>query len=187
MKEILIPEQHYEYYDESSEEFVYVNVKETKFTIEHSLISLSKWEEKWKKPFLKEEDKTKEEMEDYIRCMTIERNIDPKVYKYIPDHILNDIVEYIREQKTATWFNDNLIGAQTNQREQVTAEVIYYWMIVLSIPIEFQKWHLSKLLTLIKVVNIKSNHGNTKADKVKAAKERARLNEARRKMYNTRG
>lgn len=185
MKEVLIPEQHYEYFDENSEEFVYVDVEETKFTIEHSLISLRKWESKWKKPFLKE-DKTKEEMEDYVRCMTLTHNIDPKVYKYIPDHIWKEIIEYIEENQTATWFNDALIGAQKTTRELITAEIIYFWMISLSIPIEFQKWHLSQLLTLIKVVNIKSQ-GSKNVDKVRAARERAKLNEARRKMYNTKG
>lgn len=185
MKEILIPEQHYEYFDEDSEEFVYVDIDETRFTIEHSLISLSKWEGKWKKPFLKD-DKTKEEMEDYIRCMTLTHNVDPKVYKYIPDHIWTEIIEYIEEKQTATWFNDALIGAQKNPREQITSEIIYFWMISLSIPIEFQKWHLSRLLTLIKVVNVKSQ-GTKNVDKAQAARERAKLNEARRKMYNTKG
>lgn len=187
MLEVIIPEQHYEFFDDQNEEFINVDVKETKLEIEHSLISLKKWEQKWHKPFLKDDEKTAEELADYIRCMTLNRGINEEVYKWIPQETVNKIVEYIKDPMTATWFRENqLVGAQRNSREIVTAELIYYWMIALNVPVEFQKWHLNQLLTLIKVVNIK-NQKEKKVDKAAAARERAALNAKRKAQYNTKG
>lgn len=189
MLEITIPKQHYEFYNESENEFSVVDVKETTIQMEHSLISLKKWEQKWQKPFLNNDQKSKEEQIDYFRCMTLSKNIDPNVYNWIPIDELNKIMEYIKNPMTATtiWFRGNkTIGAQKNQNETVTAELIYYWMIALMIPIEFEKWHLNQLLTLIQVVNIK-NGKDQKLDKVTAAKERDRLNAKRRAMLKSKG
>lgn len=187
MFEFVIPEQHYEFFDERKEEFVNVDIKEIKLQIEHSLISLKKWEQKWHKPFLKDEDKTHEELLDYIRCMTLTHGVDPDIYKWIPQATIQSVLEYVHDPMTATWFRDEkLIGAQKSSREVITAELIYYWMIALNIPVEFQKWHLNQLLTLIKVVNIK-NQKEKKMDGQMAAKERAAINAARRKKYNSKG
>lgn len=188
MKEIIIPEQHYEFYDEEKEEFLPpVDIKETKLQLEHSLISLKKWEQKWHKPFLKDEDKTEEELSDYIRCMTLNHGVDPIVYRFIPNEKIKEVIDYIKDPMTATWFRDNsLIGAQKSSREVVTAEIIYYWMIALNVPVEFEKWHLGQLLTLIKVVSIK-NKGDQKMDPRVAARERALLNKQRRAKYHSRG
>lgn len=188
MLEITIPEQHYEFYDEVKEEFLPpIDIKETTIQIEHSLLSIKKWEQKWHKPFLKDGNKTYDELTDYIRCMTLTHGVDPKVYNWIPKNVIEDVVEYIKDPMTATWFReDSLVGAQKNAREVITAEIIYYWMIALSIPVEFQKWHLNQLLTLIKVVNIK-NQKPKKQDKRAAARERAALNKMRREKYNSKG
>lgn len=187
MLEITIPEQHYEFLDEKTNEIFNVDVKKTVLQMEHSLISLKKWEQKWHKPFLKDEEKTKEELIDYFRCMTLNGKYDPDIYNWIPVDVTEKIMEYIKDPMTATWFSKNsLVGAQKNPREQVTAEIIYYWMISLSIPVEFEKWHLNQLLTLIKVVNIK-NGNSKKMDKQAAARERAALNATRRAKYNTKG
>lgn len=187
MLEIVIPEQHHEFYDEEKETFLYINIKETKIQIEHSLISLKKWEQTWHKPFLGKSEMTYEELSDYIRCMTLTHGVDPEVYDWIPKDIIEKVVEYIKDPMTATWFReDSLVGAQKNSREVVTAEIIYYWMISMSIPVEFQKWHLNQLLTLIKVINIKNGKPN-KVDKKTAARERAALNKLRREQYNSKG
>lgn len=188
MLEIVIPEQHYEPYDEIKEEFLpKVDVPETKLQLEHSLLSLKKWEQKWNKPFLAQKEITSVELSDYIRCMTLTHGVNPIVYQYIPMNVMNEIVEYIKKPMTATWFRDDaLVGAQKNTREVVTAEIIYYWMISLNIPVEFQKWHLNQLLTLIKVVNIK-NSKPVKKNKMDAARERAELNRRRREAYKSRG
>lgn len=185
MFQVCIPEQHYEFLNEK-DEFISVDVNETKFKIEHSLISIRKWEQKWHKPFLTEDDKTKEETMDYIRCMTITPNIDQNVYNWIPSDVFKNIMDYIQDPSTATWFNDKKIGAQKTKNEVVTAEIIYYWMISLSIPIELEKWHLNQLLTLIKVVSIKNDKDN-KLDPKLASKQRVALNKARRAKYHSKG
>lgn len=188
MLEIVIPEQHYEFYDEESERFFEVNVKETKLQLEHSLISLKKWEQKWHKPFLSKSDQLSyEELLDYIRCMSLSHGIDPEVYRWIPKELIEKIVAYIKDPMTATWFKENdMVGAQKTTKEIITAEIIYYWMITLNIPVEFQKWHLNQLLTLIKVVNIK-NQKPKKKDPKTVAKERADLNAKRRAEYKSKG
>lgn len=189
MIEVVIPEQHYDLFDEEKEEFLpSVDIKETKIQLEHSLISLKKWEQKWHKPFLaKTDDLSYDELSDYIRCMTLTHGVDPEVYHWIPKDVMEDIVAYIKDPMTATWFKDtNMVGAQKNSREVITAEIIYYWMIALNIPVEFQKWHLNQLLTLIKVVNIK-NGKPTKKDPKTAAQERAALNAKRRAQHRSKG
>lgn len=190
MLEIIVPEQHYEFFDEEKEEFLNVDIKETKIQLEHSLISLKKWEQKWHKPFLKKNDSdvlSNEELIDYVRCMTLSHGIDAEIYNWIPKIILEEIAEYIKDPMTATWFRDDaMIGAQKNSREVITAEIIYYWMISLNIPVEFQKWHLNQLLTLIKVVNIK-NGKPKKEDPKTAARKRAVLNAKRRAEHKSKG
>lgn len=188
MLEIVIPEQHYEPFDEVLEEFLpEINIKETKIQLEHSLISLKKWEEKWHKPFLTEEEKLYEEMLDYIRCMTLTHGVDPQVYNWIPNDIYEEIVRYIKDPMTATIIHErNIVDAQKHTKEGITAEIIYYWMISLSIPVEFQKWHLNQLLTLIKVVSIK-NGKPQKVDPKEAAKQRDALNKLRRAQHKSKG
>lgn len=182
MKEITIPSSQW-LNDDTNE---IITVEETTIQLEHSLISLKKWEEKWHKPFLKKEEKTIEEILDYIRCMTINRNVDPEIYKYIPPNLVKEIIEYIKDPMTATTFNDALIGAQKSQNEIITAEIIYYWMVTYQVPVEFQKWHLNQLLTLIKVISIK-NAPKKKMSAKEAAQQRAALNAARRAKYHSKG
>ena len=189
MIEITIPEQNYdEGYDPVKNEFIPpIHVNEAKIQIEHSLIALKKWEQKWHKPFLAEKEKTYDEISDYVRCMTISHGVDPIVYDWIPKEIIEEITKYIKDPMTATTITDyNIVDAQKNTREGITAEIIYYWMITLNIPVEFQKWHLNQLLTLIKVVSIK-NGKSDKMDSKTAARNRAKLNKLRRQQYNSKG
>lgn len=189
MIEIVIPEQHYELFNEKTEEFLPpINIKETRIQLEHSLISLKKWEQKWHKPFLGKTDQLSyDEITDYIRCMTLSHGVDPEIYHWMPKEVIEEILEYIKDPMTATWFRDDkLVGAQKSSREVITAEIIYYWMITLNIPVEFQKWHLNQLLTLIKVVSIK-NGKSKKVDAKTAAQERAALNAKRRAEYKSKG
>lgn len=184
MLEIDIPDQ--EYWDEEHQEFI--NIPGTHLKLEHSLISLQKWESKCHIPFFATADKTYEEVREYIMCMTINEVKDKSVYQYIPDNQLEKIINYIKDPMTATWFNkkDNTSKLGTRSREVITAEVIYYWMIELGIPMECQKWHLNQLMTLIKVINVKSTK-KPKRNKNEIAQEWAALNAKRRSMYNTRG
>lgn len=180
MLHITIPSR--EYWDESKQEFV--TNKEQKLQLEHSLVSISKWEAKWHKAFMSTESRTFEETIDYIRCMTITQNVDPEVYSFITDEIINTVNEYIANPMTATWFSEEKTGSRSG--ETVTSELIYYWMIALNIPIKCEKWHLNRLLTLVRVCNIK-NQPPKKMSKRETASRYAALNKARRNKYNTRG
>lgn len=179
MIQITIPER--EYWDEVKEEFVYS--KSQTLQLEHSLVSLSKWESKYCKPFLSRENKTYEETIDYVKCMTITQNVSDEVYENLTDENLQEIKQYIESPMTATVFNDDTKGGN---RTQPTAELIYYWMIALNIPFECQKWHLNRLLTLVQVCNIK-NRPSKKRSSREIMSRNAALNAARRKKYNTRG
>lgn len=169
-------------WDEQKQEFVEPKVQT--LTLEHSLISLSKWESKWCKPFLTNEDKTYEETIDYIKCMTLTPNVKPEVYEYLTSENIREINSYIEAPMTATTFYEN--RASKTSREIVTSELIYYWMIALQIPPEYQKWHLNRLLTLIRVCNIK-NSPPKKMSKTAIMRRNAELNAARRKQLNTKG
>lgn len=170
-----------EQWDEKNNQFI--TTREQTLLLEHSLISLSKWESKWCKPFLTKEDKTFEETMDYIRCMCV-NDVDPEVLRYLTNENVSQINKYIEAPMTATTFSKDINNKPS--REQVTAELIYYWMIQLQIPVEFQNWHLNKLLTLIKVCNIK-NTPPKKMSKSEISRRNAALNAARRKQYNTKG
>lgn len=180
MLEITIPKQ--EQYDEEKNEFN--TCKEYTLRLEHSLVSLSKWESKWHKPFLESNEKTGAELIDYIRCMTITQNVDPSVYNFLTQKNIDDVMRYIKDPMTATTFKDmNNVGAS---REIVTAEIIYYWMVALEIPFECQKWHLNRLLTLIKVCNIK-NQPSKKMPTREILRNNRMLNAARRSKFHTKG
>ena len=180
MLEITIPSV--ELWDESKQEFVIT--KEATLKLEHSLVSLSKWESKWCKPFLSKTNKTDEEMIDYVRCMTLTQNVPDEVYRCLTDDNIRKIYEYIDAPMTATWFNDD--KTKGTSREQTTSELIYYWMIALNIPFECQKWHLNRLLTLIRVCNIK-NQPPKKMSKRDIMSRNAALNAARRNQLHTKG
>ena len=181
MLEITIPAV--EAYDEINNEFVTV-INEQTLRLEHSLVSLSKWESKWRKPFLTQTPKTLEETIDYVKCMTITQNVDPMVFNYLNTSHINQINEYIENPMTATTFSKEQ-GGKAN-REQITSELIYYWMISLNIPVEFQKWHLNRLLTLIKVCSIK-NQPPKKMSRNEILSRNAALNAQRRQQLNTKG
>lgn len=180
MLQITIPAV--EQWDERKQEFV--TTKEQTLQLEHSLVSLSKWESKWCKAFLTKQEKTFEETLDYIKCMTITQNVDPEVYNYLTNENIEEINKYIEAPMTATYFSDDKTAKPS--REQITAELIYYWMIALNIPFECQKWHLNRLLTLIRVCNIK-NQPPKKRSRKEIMSRNAALNAARRKQLNTRG
>lgn len=172
-----------ELWDEAKEEFV--KTKEQTLQLEHSLVSISKWEAKWCKVFLSKKEKTYEETIDYIKCMTITQNVSPDTYKYLSKDNIEQINDYISAPMTATWFSEDKSGSRSSS-EQVTSELIYYWMIAFNIPFECQKWHLNRLLTLIRVCNIK-NKPAKKMSKSDIMRRNASLNAARRKQLNTNG
>lgn len=179
MLRITVPET--ESFDELSGEFVYT--KAQSLALEHSLVSISKWESKWHKPFLSVKEFTVEEFSDYVRCMTITQNVDPGVYQNLTLDNISEINKYMEESMTASWFSKD----QTNHsRDVITSEIIYYWMISLNIPFECQKWHINRLLTLIRVCDEKGKPKKNMSTAAILNRNKA-LNQARRAKYNSKG
>lgn len=181
MLEIDIPIQ--EVFIEESSGGMFHTIKESKLKLEHSLVSISKWESRWEKPFLGNESKTPEQLLDYIKCMTIHK-VDPLVYDVLTTEQINEIGEYIDAKMTATWFNQ--LDKNKPNKDIVTSEIIYYYMVALNIPFECEKWHLNRLLTLIRVCNEKSQPAKKMSKSEILARNKA-LNEQRKKELNTTG
>lgn len=179
MLKITVPD--WELWDESKEEFI--QVKGRALQLEHSLVSISKWESKWGKAFLSEQKKTFEETVDYVKCMTLTQNVDPELYNHLTLDNISAINRYIEAPMTATSFTG---GQGGRSRETVTSELIYYWMIALNIPFECQKWHLNRLLALVRVCSIKNQPPKSRSRRA-IAQQNTALNAARRKRLNTRG
>lgn len=180
MLEIIIPPA--EMWDPKERRFS--KTKEYKLQLEHSLISISKWEARWNKSFLKEENKTTEEILDYIKCMTLTQNIPPEAYLCLTEDNISQIVEYIRAPMTATWFSED--NNRKFSREVITNEVIYDWMIEFGVPFECQKWHLNRLITLIRVRTARSKKSKPMSEKDTLSMYRD-INAARRKRLNSKG
>lgn len=170
-------------WDERTETFI--ESPSVTLELEHSLVALMKWEAKWKKSFLDTPEKTLEETLDYVRCMSLQDDVDPAVFLCLDINVQKKINDYINDSMTATTFTEH--GRRPGGKaSKTTAEVIYYWMVELGIPFECQYWHLNQLMTLIRVCNDK------KAPKQKMkgaalAKHNTSLNQARRKAHHSRG
>lgn len=150
-----------EYYDEMSEKFV---PKTFPIALEHSLLSLSKWEEKYEKPFLSEtEEMSTEEVMDYIRMMVLNPAVDDSLLNRLSNDNLIEIQKYLNRKATATTVRDD--DSNKNDRSIITAELIYYWMFSLQIPKECETWHINKLLMLIRVFNAKAKEADPKNKK----------------------
>ena len=180
MLQITVPKR--EAWDEGTEQFV--SIPETTICLEHSLISISKWESKWHTPFLGKDKKTIEQITDYVRCMTITPNVKPEVYNFLSRDNIDEVLSYIDDPMTASTIRD--LGGQRRSSEIVTSELIYYWMVALQIPFECQKWHINRLMMLIRICNIK-NQPNKKMSKRSAMQQNAALNAARRQHMHSKG
>lgn len=180
MLTITVPEV--EVYDSEANEFR--TLKAQTITLEHSLVSISKWESRWTKPFLGKDKMTEEQTIDYIQCMTLTQNVDPTVYYRIDSDGIKRITDYIDAPMTATTISKS--PHEKPNHEIVTSELIYYWMIALDIPFECQKWHLNRLLTLIRVCNAK-NSPNKKMSKKEIMSRNRALNAARRAKTGSKG
>jgi len=181
MLTIVVPES--ELFDEFTSEISYT--PEVTLTLEHSLVSLSKWESKWEKPFLSDGSKSVEETLDYIRCMTLTEGISPEVYTHLSNDNVAQVSKYIEAKMSATWFTETR-PTSSAKKEVITAEVIYYWMIALTIPFECETWHLNRLLTLVRVCNLKNAPAKKMSRSELASRNRA-LNEQRLAQFNTNG
>lgn len=180
MLKLTIPQQ--ELFNHETGEFS--TTKEIKLVLEHSLVSLSKWESKWEKPFLADDIKTDEETMYYIKCMTLTQNVKDDVYQGLKKEHFDAINKYIEADMTATTFSDQ--SKKKGPREVITSELIYYWMVALNIDIKCEKWHLNRLLTLVNVCNIKNQPAKKIGKKEQYQRNRS-LNEARKAKMNTKG
>lgn len=180
-------------WDSIKEEFV--KTEPITICLEHSLVSLSKWEAQYRKPYLSTKDKTAEEILYYVKCMTITQNVDPKVYELLGPADFKKINDYVNDTATATWFNDKKpegAAPVRNNQQIITSELIYYWMVSYRIPFNpCEKWHLNRLLTLIRICNVEEakqsgKHGG-KMSKRDILSQNRSLNAARRQKLNTRG
>ena len=178
---IIIPEK--DFYDPRLNRFI--TIKYTKLELEHSLISISKWESKWHKAYLSREPKTEEQDLDYIRCMCITRNVDPTVFSAIDRKTRNMIAAYIVDPQTAV---KTIKREQHRHGDVMTNELIYFYMTYYGIPFEpCEKWHLNHLLSLIDVCARKTQTSKKRGMSRDMLNERAALNAQRRAKYNTRG
>lgn len=171
-----------ELWDSQKEQFV--SFDGATLELEHSLVSVSKWESKWNKSFFLRQEKTYEETIDYIRCMTLTENVEMTVYSYLTRENYEQINKYIEAPMTATTFPNERKTA--GGRELITSELIYYWMISLNVPFECQYWHLNRLLTLIKVCNVK-NTPPKKMSRREIMSRNTALNEARKAQFHSKG
>lgn len=169
-----------ELFDEKTNRFITIHGRELQ--LEHSLVSVSKWESKWKKPFLGNTPKNREETIDYVRCMTITQNVDPIIFLGLTDENIETVNRYIDDPMTATTFKND----KRANRQVITSEIIYYWMIALGVPMECQKWHLNRLLALIRVCDEKNKPAKNKSRKDVMAENRA-LNQLRKARSGSHG
>ncbi len=165
----------------------FIDLPSVTVSFEHSLFSLSKWESKYKKPFLTANpkyEKTDAELRDYLSMMCLQE-LDPNILRYMNQEETDTISEYMNDKQTATWF-DGAMPTKTSSGE-ITSELIYYWLITFRIPFEVQYWHINRLLTLVDVCNVKNAGEENQVPLADTIAERDRLNEERLKMYTENG
>lgn len=170
-------------FDDELDEFVIL--ESYTFSLEHSLVSLSKWEAKFEKPFLSPNPKTAEETLWYIRCMAFDEEISDHILNKLSEQNIREINEYINGKQSATWFKE-AVDLPAKSPEIITAEIIYYWMLTLNVEKACEDWHLNKLITLIRVCNEK-NAPPKKTNSADLARNRRLLNEERLARYGTEG
>lgn len=182
MLEVIVPDA--ELFDDESQTFF--TREGGRLVLEHSLVSLSKWESKWEKPFLDGTPKTTEQTQSYVECMCLHPVSDPEIFKKLSDENVKQIADYIDSKQTATWFTPDPHAAPS--REIITNEIIYFWMVGHSIPMEAQYWHLNKLMTLLRVCSEKNKPATkSKLGKQDLAMQRRMLNQQRKAELNTTG
>ena len=170
-----------EEFNDETNEFI---TETFRIDLEHSLLSLSKWESVYQKPFVNSKELTTEEMLDYVRMMTL-NEVPDDVFNKLSIQDFTRINEYISSKQTATWFNERQHRPKTSN-EIITSELIYYWMFSYNIPIECERWHLNRLLTLIRIFSVKSEKPK-KQSRSDIARQNRELNAQRRAALHSAG
>lgn len=169
---------------EKDNEVLFIDPETTSLDLEHSLVSLSKWEAKWEKPFLSSVEKTDEETFDYIYSMILTPNVPRDFLNLLSNDNIREINEYINKKMTATWFSNEEKPKQSSQT--ITSELIYSWMVALQIPIECEVWHLNRLITLVRIIN-QQNQPKKKMTRAEALAQQREMNAKRRAELGTSG
>lgn len=183
-KPIVIKER--ELFDNNTQQFI--QIPELKLTLEHSLLSISKWESKYHKPFLVDEPKkTQEEMLYYLWCMVLDDfadDLDPNVFLGVGSEQMEEIIKYIKDPQTATTIN---IRNKKKNRDIITSELVYYWMCANYIPFSCETWPINRLLTLIEVCSVKNDPKQGKMSTKDILSQNHALNMARRAKLGSLG
>lgn len=183
---LLITLEGDEVFNEETQEFS--SVGDIDLHLEHSLVSLSKWESKHEVPFLGPQEKTSEQILDYIICMIQDPLIPEDLFNRMKQNQVNQIQEYINSPQSATTFTKD--PYERPSREVITSELIYYWLAAFQISFEVETWHLNRLFALVRIAHIKSNEsqkGGQKIPKHDIARRNRELNAQRRAQYDTSG
>lgn len=171
-----------EVYDEETETFSTIGDIQLQF--EHSLLSLSKWESEYQKPFLGKEEKTAEELLGYVKAMIVTPNFPPDIFSKLTQKNLDEINDYINSKQSATTFGQ--MPETKGRGETITSELIYYWMVAFNIPFEVETWHLNRLFSLIRICNVKQSKPK-KIPKNQIAARNRELNAQRKQQLGTSG
>ena len=180
MLKIIVPGD--EFFDEETEQFT--TVGDVVLELEHSLVSLSKWESEFEKAFLGPAEKTSEEVIGYVKAMTLTPDVPSEVFSRLTAQNFNDVNSYIESKQSATTFG--VMPETKGKGEIVTGELIYYWLVAFQIPFECEEWHLNRLFSLIRICNIKSGK-QKKMSKTQIAQRNRELNAQRREQLGTAG
>jgi hypothetical protein len=171
-----------ELFNNETQEFIPIN--SVTLELEHSLLSVSKWESKYQKPFLAAGEKSVDEIFDYIKLMVITKDVPPEVFGRFSSQNLDAVNAYIESKQSATTFGE--MPKKPGRSETITSELIYYWMVMFNIPFECETWHLNRLFSLIRICNVK-NSKPKKMSRSEMIQQRNELNARRKAEMGTSG
>lgn len=176
-----------ELYDETNEKFIELQ-SDYDLILEHSLISISKWESKWHKLYFDDkEKKSREEVLDYVRCMNTKYDAPDYVYNALTTEDFEAIAKYIDDPSTATKLPKMPEKNNSMRHEKLSSELLYYYMFKLNIPKECEKWHINRLLVLIEIFGIKDGNDSKKLSRAELIARNRSINAKNRARFNTKG
>ena len=184
-----------EYFDNRTQEFITIGeqrIPPIRLQLEHSLKSIARWEAKWHRSFIGRENLSGEELLDYVKCMTINRQEDPKIYDYLTQEDVLRIIDYMQDQQSAWEISSKKKTKKGKKGGTDTSESIYYAMIQFGVPMECENWHFNRLMALLDYCDCKGGSvsgagGPAKRSQKEIMEMYRAMNEKNRKKYNSRG